>query len=62
MVFVHLFVKVSRPGDSEVTFSAFESSYNLLLYVVLLKGTGLPLSIFLSHTQPFNFNVKRTIW
>jgi len=23
----HLFVKVPRPGDSEVTFSVFESSY-----------------------------------
>jgi len=29
----HLFVKVSRPGDSEVTFSVFESSFHLLLPV-----------------------------
>jgi len=27
------FVKVPRPGDSEVTFSVFESSYHLLLPV-----------------------------
>jgi len=27
----HLFVKVPRPGDSEVTFSVFESSFYLLL-------------------------------
>jgi len=24
----HLFIKVPRPGDNEVTFSVFESSYN----------------------------------
>jgi len=29
----HLFVKVPSPGDSEVTFSVFESSYPLLLPV-----------------------------
>jgi len=29
----HLFVKVPRPGDSEVTFSVFKSSYHLLLPV-----------------------------
>jgi len=29
----HLFVKVSRPGDSEGTFSVFESSCHLLLPV-----------------------------
>jgi len=29
----HLFVKVSRPGDSEVTFAVFESSCHLLLPV-----------------------------
>jgi len=28
--FLHFFVKVPRPGDSEVTFSVFESSYHLL--------------------------------
>jgi len=29
----HLFVKVSQPGDSEVTFSVFERSCHLLLPV-----------------------------
>jgi len=29
----HLFVQVPRPGDSEVTFSVFESSHHLLLPV-----------------------------
>jgi len=29
----HLFLKVPRPGDSEVTFSVFESSCYLLLPV-----------------------------
>jgi len=29
----HLFVKVPRPGDSEVTFSVFESSCHMLLPV-----------------------------
>jgi len=29
----HLFVKVSRPGDSEVTFAVIESSCHLLLPV-----------------------------
>jgi len=29
----HLFVKVPRPGDSEVTYSVFESSCRLLLPV-----------------------------
>jgi len=29
----HLFVKVSRPGDSQVTFSVIESSCHLLLPV-----------------------------
>jgi len=29
----HLFVKVPRPGDSEVTFLVFESSCHLLLPV-----------------------------
>jgi len=29
----HLFVKVARPGDSEGTFSVFESSCHLLLPV-----------------------------
>jgi len=30
----HLFVKVSRPGDSELTFAVFESSCHLLLLVL----------------------------
>jgi len=30
---LHLFVKVSRPGDSEVTSAVFESSCHLLLPV-----------------------------
>jgi len=34
----HLFVKVSQPGDSKVTFSIFESSCHVLLPVKLLKG------------------------
>jgi len=29
----HLFVKVSQRGDSEMTFSVFESSYHLLLSI-----------------------------
>jgi len=29
----HLFAMVPRPGDSEVTFSVFESSYDILLPV-----------------------------
>jgi len=33
MVLSHLFVKVSRPRDSEDTFSIFESSCHLLLPV-----------------------------
>jgi len=38
----HLFVKVPRPGDSEGTFSVFESSCHLLLPVEPLKGRGNP--------------------
>jgi len=34
----HLIVKVLRPGDSEVTFSIFDSSCHLLLPVLPLKG------------------------
>jgi len=30
---IHLFIKVPRPGDSEVAFSVFESSFHLLLPV-----------------------------
>jgi len=33
LVLAHLFVKVPRPGDSEVTFSVIESSCYLLLPV-----------------------------
>jgi len=36
----HLFVKVPRPGDSEVTFSVFESSCYLFLLVEPLKSRG----------------------
>jgi len=32
LVFAHLFVNVSRPAESEVTFSIFESSCHLVLY------------------------------
>jgi len=32
-VLAHLFAKVPRPGDSEVTFSVFASSCHLLLPV-----------------------------
>jgi len=38
----HLFVQVPRPGDSEVTFSVFESSCHLLLYQSNHKGRGDP--------------------
>jgi len=33
MVLLHLFVKVTRPGESEMTFTVFESSCHLLLPV-----------------------------
>jgi len=36
----HLFVKVPLPGDSEGTFTVFESSCHLLLPVWSLKGRG----------------------
>jgi len=38
----HLFVKVPRLGDSEVTLSIFESSCHLLLPVYPLKGKDNP--------------------
>jgi len=38
----HLFIKVPRPGNSEGTFSVFESSGHLLLPVKPLKGGGNP--------------------
>jgi len=40
----HLFVKVPRPGDSEGTFSVFESSCHLVLLItnLTLKGRGNP--------------------
>jgi len=41
--FVRLFTKLPQPGDSDVTFSVFESSYHLLLPVELLKGKGNPI-------------------
>jgi len=34
----HLFIKVPRPGDSEVTFSIFELSYHLLLPVLTTQS------------------------
>jgi len=39
-VFSHLFIKLPRPGDSEVTLAVFKSSYHLLLPVKPLKGRG----------------------
>jgi len=42
----HLFVKVPRPGDSEVTFSVFESSCRALLKDTTSELFGL------SHTNP----------
>jgi len=41
-----LFVKAPRPGDSEVTYSVFESSCHLLLPVYQL-----PLSVLLKDQQ-----------
>jgi len=35
LVLAHLFVKVPRPGNSEVALSVFESSYHLLFYYSL---------------------------
>jgi len=32
LIFAHLFVKVPRPGDSEGTFSVFESSCHLSVF------------------------------
>jgi len=40
----HLFIKVPRPGDSEVTFSVFESSCHLLLPVYHSKLEAISLS------------------
>jgi len=37
---IRLFIIVPRPGDSEVTFAVFESSFHLLIPVQPLKGTG----------------------
>jgi len=33
LLFIHLFVKVSQPGNSELTFSNIESTCHLLLPV-----------------------------
>jgi len=40
----HLFVKVHRPGDSEVTFLVFKSSCHLLLQSNHSKVEAIPLS------------------
>jgi len=48
----HLFVKVPRPGDSEVIFSVFESSFHLLLPDWPLKGKGNPVKcLVLGHNK-----------
>jgi len=39
LIGTHLFVKVPRPGDSEGTFSVFESNCHLLLPVYPLIGS-----------------------
>jgi len=71
LVLAHLFVKIHPPGDSEVTFSIFESSYHLLLYQsnrskvekiplsVLPKDTTSEQSAYLHTYYPFNVNVKQ---
>jgi len=41
----HLFVKVSRPGDSEVTFSVFESSCHLPAYLAVFTLSFLMLNV-----------------
>jgi len=38
LVFAHLFVNVHRPGDSDVAFVIFDSSYHLLKPVEPLKA------------------------
>jgi len=40
----YVFVKVPRPGDSEVNFSVFKSSCHLLLLVYHSKVEAIPLS------------------
>jgi len=47
----HLFAKVPRPEDSEVTFPVFESSCHLLLPVQPLKGKGNPVKCLCPRTQ-----------
>jgi len=47
----HLFVKVSRPGVSEGTFSGVESScHHLLLPAYSLKGRGNPVKCLAKDT------------
>jgi len=42
LVLAHLFVKVPRPVDNELTFSVFKSNCHLLLPVKPLRGRGNP--------------------
>jgi len=52
----HLFVKVPRPGDSEVTFSVFESSQAATCYYQSnhSKVEAIPLSALLKDTTKAN--------
>jgi len=61
-----LYVKVPRPGDSEVTFFVFGSSCHLLLPVLPLKGRGNPVIVLSKGTREFSglsshypFNAER---
>jgi len=67
---VLLYFKVPRTGDSEVTFSFFESSYSMLLSVYPLKGRGNPVKCLAqghnkrsaglsSHYRIFVLNIKQ---
>jgi len=44
LILAHLFIKVSRPGDSEVTFLVFEPNCHLLLHSNHSKVEAIPLS------------------
>jgi len=46
----HLFVKVPRPGVSEVTFAVFESSCHLLLSTPKVEVEAIPLSALPKNT------------
>jgi len=54
-----LFVKVPRSGNSEGTFSVFESSCHLLLPVKPLKGRGNPIKNLLAYLQTILFYAER---